>query len=181
VVLLVTEPGAEPDLTLQKAIDICRANEATVTQMKSFATDIHSEPADIHGMCKDKQACTRCGNWHTRQQMCPAFGAECRKCGPRNHFAKVCRTKLRPLPSIHLHNETSSDEDMFIGALQKGQSDKEWRQVTISINGLKTKFKIDTGAQCNTISKQKDLSVSQTPLQKSKAKLTAFGGHKLLT
>ena len=131
-------------------------------------------------MCKDKQACDQCGNWHTRQQMCPAFGAECRKCGHKNHFAKVRRTKLRPLHGIHLDNETSSDEDMFIGALQKGQSDKEW-QVTISINGQKTKFKIDTGAQCNVISKQKYLAVSQTPLQKSKAKLTAFDGHKLHT
>jgi len=69
---------------------------------------------------------------------------------------------------------------MVIGALQKGQSDKEW-QITISINGQKTKFKIDTGAQCNVISKQKYIAVSQTPLQKSKAKLTAFGGHKLHT
>jgi len=41
------------------------------------------------------------------------------------------------------------------------------------------KFKID--AQCNVISKQKYLAVSQTPLQKSKAKLTAFGSHKLHT
>ena len=170
----------ELDLTLQKAIDICRANEATLTQMQSFATNIHSEPADIHGVRKDKQACDQCGNWHTRQLMCPAFGVECRKCGRKNHFAKVCRTKLRPHHGIHLDNETSSDEDMFIGALQKGQSDKEW-QVTISINGQKTKFKIDTGAQCNVISKQKYLAVSQTPLQKSKAKLTAFGGHKLHT
>ena len=88
--------------------------------------------------------------------------------------------KLRHLHGIHLGNETSSDEDMFIGALQKGQSDKEW-QVTISINGQKAKFKVDTGAQCNAISKQKYLAVSQTLLQKSKAKLTAFGGHKLHT
>ena len=42
-------------------------------------------------------------------------------------------------------------------------------------------FKIDTGAQCNVMSKQKYLTLSQSPLQKSKDKLTAFGGHKLHT
>ena len=73
----------EPDLTLQKAIDIGRANEATVTQMKSFATNIHSKPADIHGVCKDKQACDRCGNWHTRQQMCPALEQNAANVGVR--------------------------------------------------------------------------------------------------
>ena len=31
----------EPYLTLQKAIDICRANEATTKQMKSFATRLY--------------------------------------------------------------------------------------------------------------------------------------------
>ena len=45
----------EPDLTLQKAMDICRANEATVTQMKSFTT--LDEPTDIHGVRKDRLSC----------------------------------------------------------------------------------------------------------------------------
>jgi len=46
----------EPELTLQKAIDICRANEATVTQMKSLATNTHDEPADIL-MCVKRNNC----------------------------------------------------------------------------------------------------------------------------
>jgi len=45
----------EPDLTLQKAMDICRANEATVTQMKSFTT--LDKPTDIHGVRKDRLSC----------------------------------------------------------------------------------------------------------------------------
>jgi len=46
---------------------------------------------------------------------CTQVGAECRKCGRKNHFAKVCRMKLQLLHGIHLDNETSSDEEMFIG------------------------------------------------------------------
>ena len=159
----------EPDLTLQKAMDICRANEATVTQMKSFTT--LDEPTDIHGMHKDRLSCDRCGKWHTRQQTYPVFGTECYKCERKNHFAKMCRTKSWLLHGIHLDDEAASDEDMFIGALKKSHNNKEW-QITISLNAQKTKFKIDTGAQCNVISKQKYLATSQTLLQKSKSKLT---------
>ena len=43
------------------------------------------------------------------------------------------------------------------------------------------KFKIDTGAQCNVIPKQRYLQVSKAPLQKSTANLMAFGGSKLTT
>ena len=40
-------------------------------------------------------------------------------------------------------------------------------------------FKIDTGAQCNVISTQKYRQLSPRPLQKSHAKLVAFGGQRL--
>ena len=49
-----------------------------------------------------------------RQQTCPAFGAECHKCG-KKPFAKVSHTKSRPLQGVHVDHETS-DLDMFIGA-----------------------------------------------------------------
>ena len=171
----------EPELTLQKAVDIRRAHEVTPTQMKSFTTSTHDDLTDIHSVQKDKQLCDRSGNWHTRQQVYPAFGAECRRCGRKNHFAKMCHTKLQPLHGIHMDgNEESADNDMFIGALQKNSNTKEW-QMTITINNQRTKFKIDKGAQCNVISKHTYFTVCKAPLQKSMAKLTAFGGHKLHT
>jgi len=37
-------------LTLQKVIDICRANEDTLTQIKSFTTGTHDNVTDIHGI-----------------------------------------------------------------------------------------------------------------------------------
>lgn len=41
----------EADLTLQKAIDICRANEATVSQMKSLsASGANMEPIDLQAI-----------------------------------------------------------------------------------------------------------------------------------
>ena len=41
------------------------------------------------------QPCTGCGGVHTipykRQEVCPAWGKKCAKCGVANHFARVCK------------------------------------------------------------------------------------------
>ena len=136
----------EPDLTLQKAIDICRANEATTKQMKSFAHTTTDEMTDIHRINKEIQLCERCGNRHSTQQICPAIGAQCRKCGRKNHFAKMCRTKIRPLYGIQTDEHHHTSTDMFIGTIKKNHSPREWH-VTLSLNNQRIKFKIDTGAQ----------------------------------
>ena len=170
----------EPDPTLQKAIDICRANEATTKQMKSFATASMDETTDIHRIRSDRQLCERCGTGHNKQQLCPAIGAICRKCGRKNHFAKMCRTKTRPLYGIQTDDDGRVSNEMFIGTIQKNQNPREW-QITLPMNNHRITFKIDTGAQCNVITKQKYLQASKTPLQKSTTKLVAFGGHRLVT
>ena len=169
----------EPDLNLQKAIDICRANEATITQMESFVSTTTDEMTDIHRIRSDRQVCERCGTGHNKQQLCPAMGAQCRKCGRKNHFAKMCRTKTRPLYGIQTDEDYVST-DMFIGTIQRNQKPREW-QITLPLNNQRLKFKIDTGAQCNVIPKQRYLQVSKAPLQKSTANLMAFGGSKLTT
>ena len=175
----------EPDLTLQKAVDICRANETTSSQMKSFTSDQTDDLPAIHGIrSQTKQVqklyCDRCGNWHTKQQVCPALGAECRKCGRRNHFAKVCCTRVtQPLYNYSIKNE-SPDDDLFIGTLGRTHKIKDWL-VTILIHQQQTTFKIDTGAQCNVIPLWKYYQMCKDPLQPSSASLVAFGGHKLRT
>ena len=144
----------EPDLTLQKAIDICRANEATTLQMKSFAAATTDEMTDVHRIRNDMRLCERCGTAHNKQRPCPAMGAQCHKCGRKNHFAKMCRTKTRPLYGIQTDEDDHVSTDMFIGAVQKNQNFREW-QITLSLSNQRITFKIDTGAQCNVITKQK--------------------------
>ena len=36
--------------------------------------------------------CRYCGQQH-QQRQCPAYGKICRKCGKKNHFANVCRSR----------------------------------------------------------------------------------------
>ena len=176
----------EPDLTLQKAVDICRANETTSSQMKLFTGDQTNGLPAIHGIRSQskqvqKVSCDRCGGWHTKQQICPAFGAECRKCGQRNHFAKVCRTRVtQPLHNYSIQRETPDSDDLFIGTLGQAHGVKDW-SVTILMNQQKTTFKIDTGAQCNVIPQWLYYQVCKDPLKPSSASLVAFGGHKLHT
>ena len=187
----------EANLTIERAIDICRADEAMVTQMKMLGEskttghaanlmEISAVGTSSRGDMK-KYRCDKCGGMHRIQQTCPALGAECHKCGKRNHFARVCRSKTTRMGKSRLHSieqqeDESSDkhEHLFVATIQNSSRSKEWN-ITIKLNKQKTVFKIDTGAQCNVISKYKYNQVSKEPLQKSRAKLVAFGGHKLTT
>ena len=101
-------------LTLDGAIDICRADEATAARMKSLATGekdpsdkdldlkllkkgtMNSHAGDRQGQrtgAKQQKQFGNCGGRHTPQQKCPAIDTKCYKCGRRNHYAKVCHTK----------------------------------------------------------------------------------------
>ena len=179
----------EGDITLQRTVEICRANEAVTSQLKAIShattTDVTTE-AEIHPIRStakkqiDKPACNRCGYRHTPNQTCPAYGAECRKCGRKNHFAKVCRSKtsLSSLNAIVQDDCDNPSKDMFIGMLLANSNSKDWK-TTVLLNKRGTTFKLDTGAQCNVISKHKYDQISTKPLLPSHARLVAFGGIPL--
>ena len=114
------------------------------------------------------------------KQPCPATGVTCRECGCKNHFAKMCLTKIKPLYRLQTEEVGQASTDMFIGTIQKSQNTREW-QITLPINNHRITFKIDTGTQCNVTTKQKYLQTSKSPPQRSTTKLIVFGGHKLIT
>ena len=121
----------EADLTLQKAIDICRANEATTSQMKSLsASGAVTEPIDLQAIqteSMNKQACKRCGGKHNKQQSCPAIGAEYQKCRRKNHFARVCHTRMARPNLYTIQHSTSADDNnsLFIGGIQRTKKFKD--------------------------------------------------------
>ena len=100
----------------------------------------------------------------------------------------MCRTKTgtkRPTPQRTVHNvdQESFDEDdtnLYVYTVDndKPKRDEEWR-ATLSLNDQHVSFKLDTGAECNIISKEVYNSISNRPPQKTRTKLVAFGGHKL--
>ena len=82
-------------------------------------------------------------------QICPAYGAECRKCSQKNHIAKVCRSKtsLSSLNPIVQDSCDNPSKDTFILA---NSNPKDWK-TTVLLNKRETTFKLDTGAQCNRV------------------------------
>ena len=95
-----------PDLTLDKALEIARAAEATQNHLKqmqnlhevnavgkkkeSFPRKKFEERKPVSGSVQQID-CKFCGRKHVTDRMkCPAYGHQCKKCGRNNHFAVKC-------------------------------------------------------------------------------------------
>jgi len=98
------------DLTLDKAIQICQAQE-TAKKQRGNMTSVHQESvAAIHNLQPPRKkplsfttpshsaACPGCSiKPHPGgQTRCPAFGLPCNTCGKLGHFAKVCHSRSLP-------------------------------------------------------------------------------------
>ena len=94
----------ETDLTLEKAIKLCRITEQSQEQSKIFispttqtgnidAVKREDPPVDT-AKSKNEDSrrimkCKFCAASHDRGN-CPAYGATCHKCNGRNHYARCC-------------------------------------------------------------------------------------------
>ena len=194
----------KPDLTLEKAIDICKVDEITKLRIKKL------EPEQAVNIIKrEKQkgmrSCKFCGNKHAFEKgQCPAYGKKCKKCNGNNHFAKVCKKRSSKYKKkshyekkIHeLREDTDSeyseseDEDVeknlevrkiIDNSLSGGNVKAE---IDFLINGttITIKCDLDTGANACVIgSKQlkKLLKTKDIELRESKHKLYGFGGNEI--
>ena len=98
------------DLKLDKAVDICRANEVAATQMQSLNQDSKTDSVNAVGQDKSYH-CGKCAKRHKPRQ-CPAYGQKCNKCSRYGHFAKACRSQ----PNSASHASSSQGQG---GAKQK--------------------------------------------------------------
>lgn len=94
----------EADLTLEKAVKLCRITEQSKEQSKIFISPT-TKTGNIDALkkaeppvdtAKSKQEdwrsimkCKFCAASHDRGK-CPAYGATCHKCIGRNHYARCC-------------------------------------------------------------------------------------------
>ena len=95
----------ESEITHNRCIDICRANESTAIQLKAIGNEedvnvikknpVHSYKGAKKRVSKDID-CKYCGGKHIRKKEdCPAWGKSCSKCGMQNQFAVKCRNKAK--------------------------------------------------------------------------------------
>ena len=184
----------ETELTLQKAIDICRAAETSTQQMKviqstsSGATgsnvDIVKKKIVKSKLVKNtdnkpagstiKQKFGKCGYKHEPRK-CPAFGKLCHNCKKKNHFSTVCKNM-----KMHELQENDYDSDIFLDSVETDQNVKDWK-VNMKICGKTVNMKLDTGAQCNVLPYHVYKQISRKPLKASKSRLVSYSGHRLNT
>ena len=91
------------------------------------------------------------------KRKCPAYGKLCHKCSKPHHYAKFCKSNLKKY--VHKLDEYSSDsnsDNIFVGSINgkyEKKTDINHNEcfVTMDINNIPVKLKIDTGSQCNII------------------------------
>uniref|UniRef100_A0A3P9K9H2 Gypsy retrotransposon integrase-like protein 1 n=1 Tax=Oryzias latipes TaxID=8090 RepID=A0A3P9K9H2_ORYLA len=140
--------------------------------------------------------CSQCARQHSQKDTCPAKGKQCIKCKKFNHFAKACRSKIpfqhkprhKMLHSVgeSKNSHQSSDEEtgLYIDSItieNEGQSNEQaYADLELGSPSRKVRFKVDTGAQANTI----PANLFQTlfhnvMLRPANHRLTDYGGHSL--
>lgn len=160
----------EDKLSLDRAIDMCRAFESTAVKIKTMAGASTSEDiAEVRKLTrkqrtsesKQKDKCKYCGTFCEKRR-CPAYGKKCNNCGKLNHFASECRQtrgkhrKKRKGGRVHqvetnslLYSDSDTDVNFItdVNAIQ----DKIFAQMVVVNRNQQVKFQLDSGATINLI------------------------------
>ena len=99
------------------------------------------------------KSCGNCGQHHPKKQ-CAAYGKTCHACRKSNHFERCYHSK-----NVHGVDESrnTDPDDLIIGTVNKnrGETKTEIKKdecfVTLDIQDMPVRFKVDTGSQANII------------------------------
>lgn len=153
-------------LTLARTLELADQCEKVEAQMaglsKSETVNNISEKGKHHqDRGRDKKAkqktkshgdtCYRCGNTghYGRDSCCPAKGKVCKKCGLKDHFMKMCKTKSSE--TKHKDSQVNNIQD------KKREyaftvSSNESPTIGVNIGGVEMEMLVDSGATSNIIS-----------------------------
>lgn len=197
------------DITLEKAVDLCRAEE--IAAKRSHELGICTEVNKVVKTKGSKQKslrCKFCGDMHEfAKGVCPALGKRCHKCKGKNHFEKVCKSggklksrKQRRVKEVKEDNSGSESESDTESELSQEESSEEYEIGKIYDNSnsggsvmaeLNLKFneawenilcELDTGANTSLIgyaTLAKLSGVREPTLLPSKLRLQSFGGSPI--
>ena len=174
-------------LTLQTAADICRAAEnadisgaafgspaSSIMKMSEYRRRRNAEKFSgrtsrgpqsgatsvTANNSENIDRCPRCGiAAHDEDQMCPAIGRTCFKCGKKDHFSSVCRGRgrsqsRRRVSSIHVHrSSTVATTDRRLSDVHvRGVTGRPSPRVQLQLHRpdgavMDTTWTLDTGAE----------------------------------
>ena len=142
----------EQDLTLDKALHTCRADEESNKQLKSMDDDVadtivhslKSRSRNVKGPRSSMESehwifsCRFCGSQHAKGK-CPAFGKKCTQCDRLNHFAKVCRDRKKVAVLSEDLEQFENGDEQFVGGISKSAKNitNEYC-VTLNVEGVPT-------------------------------------------
>lgn len=193
------------DITLDKAINMCRAEEIAAKRSQEFA--VLRPESEVNKIYKQRLSsktlrCKFCGDHHEFEKgACPAFGKRCHRCKRKNHFEKVCKKwdrrsrKVKEIKngsrdtedgSSAYSSSDDSEEELVIGKVfedsDKGGTVLAELKVKLNDTWKKVPCELDTGANVSLIgydSLSELIGVSKPELLPSKCRLRSFGGHSI--
>lgn len=168
-----------PDLTLDKALDIARAAEATQNQLKQIQNlqevnvveknkvTFPRKKVDGKRTVSDDLEQVDCKFWgwrHVRDKTkCPAYGHQCTKCGRNSHFAVMCRGGKLPYDRSGGHQNLHYVDDFDQSSLEEYTTDVITHHITavehakscpkqlFTSDSKDVTFQLDCGATCNLL------------------------------
>lgn len=209
------------DLTLEKVVSLCKAAEASEHNLQVLNSNSSCLREDVHATTTakytpsfppspsrsskpnpptknqfrqpNKNKCFYCGFVHYPNQQCPAIGATCSFCGVANHFATVCRKRLKPAPKssdelraecanmVELNTEDTVDSLNFsIDTVYSKYHDTNDQWFTnLFVNDQSITFKLDSGASANILSHHAAKKCGLQKICPTNVKLITYGGHEL--
>ena len=98
--------------------------------------------------------CGQCGapNW-SRQHICPAKSAECRKCKRRGHYEKMGRS-MRRVQYVEKTTSSAEEDNWDYEKIQRIENTKQKKgfyNATLLVNNVPIKFIIDSGSPVTLI------------------------------
>lgn len=193
----------DSDLSLQKAVEYCRAKESSQIQVKlmnegsvvkteavqSVKSKYRNETnwkSNSKSKNKDtklkysKNTCSKCFRKHAYGK-CPAWGKTCNNCRKLNHFSVACRNrKINEIEDNHSSFSSDSANSLLLETVNYVDSLKsEWREAVL-VDNFEIVFKIDTGSEVNIIPINEYRNISEKRnLEKTDKKLRSYTGHSL--
>ena len=157
------------DLTLNKAVDICKTSEKAASHNLMMRLEINK--IQQYNKFKDKnnvkKSCKFCGAMHRwGKDECPTYGKTCSACQGPNHFAKVCNAKTEnkekkryPNKSNYKkksvnkidRNDDSEDDSEWINNVMVNKINEKQVKCNMLVNENLVPFQIDTGSSVNIL------------------------------
>ena len=193
----------ERNLTLDGAIDLCKAAEKACAHRKALRPEEKLNKLKHRSGRRDSpksgrassypkmlKECKFCGKSHARRkEECPAWGKSCAICKGKNHFAVKCaKRKHDTRRKVHQVVDSDSDsgdagsdsEPEWLNSVQESDkclsvSDSKVIKCKLLVDEKPVVFQVDSGATVNVIPSK---MVSQEVVPTSKS-LIQYGGSKI--